>query len=809
MEDTCRILLNLRNHAMTRIGRPLAQLRWERILRIVLAMLVATSSPVTAWAEIITLNSGLQITGQLDRLPSMNINPNTPFKPEGNVAVSKIIRLDDSLRRTYISSNNIRADGLAAEPGGLSQEKIKIDKRVASVGRAVVSVGPILNVGPWDEFGNRVFSMQTPRGPIDVIQGITEVTPVYTKVEGLQVEDAYMWDMRVATSSIPRDVLSRVLRRQIDDKDSRSRLQLVTLYIQAKRYRDALVELDEILQDFPKLTKLQDQRKSLYQLVAQDVIREIEYRRDSGQHQSAYNFLKNFPSKDVAGELLIKVRDMLDEYDRIYSQGQKILSLLEAHLEELKDHKAREVLVAIHDEIKNELNIHTLDRMADYLRLADDDKLKTDQKVSLAISGWLMGNGAGTENLAEATSLVTVRDLIREYLSTSLESDRTRLLSRLTEQEGFNPTNIARLLSHMKPPKATEPQEGMAVGTLRLQVPGLHPDESFEYLVQLPLEYDPYRRYPCVVSLHGAGSGPEDQILWWAGGANPQTGIRNGQAIRHGYIVIAPAWAKKTQRKYEYTAREHAAVLSCLRDALQRFSVDTDRVFLSGHSMGGDAAWDIALAHPDLWAGLLPVTATADKYVSLYWKNAKGLPMYFVAGERDGNRIADNARDLDRYMKRAGFDCMYVEYLGRGHEHFHDEIQRMFDWMGRQRREFFPKEIETTSVRPWDNFFWWIELDGFPERSYVLPINWPESRVRPSENEGRVLGNNSILVRSAANLATIWLSPELVNFDQPIEVNRRRVDVVPSSEVLLEDARTRGDRLHPFWARVDIVLGRR
>ena len=55
---------------------------------------------------------------------------------------------------------------------------------------------------------------------------------------------------------------------------------------------------------------------------------------------------------------------------------------------------------------------------------------------------------------------------------------------------------------------------------------------------------------------------------------------------------------------------------SRLRDACKRFSIDIDRVFLSGHSMGGDAAWDIGLAHPDLWAGVIPIVAAADKYVN-------------------------------------------------------------------------------------------------------------------------------------------------------------------------------------------------
>ena len=136
------------------------------------------------------------------------------------------------------------------------------------------------------------------------------------------------------------------------------------------------------------------------------------------------------------------------------------------------------------------------------------------------------------------------------------------------------------------------------------------------YFVQLPPEYDPCRSYPALVTLHSAGTTPELQIDWWAGSYSPEKKQRLGQATRHGYIVIAPQWTKAYQAKYEYSAREHAAVLFALRNACKRFSIDTDRVYLSGHSIGGDAAWDMGLAHPDLWAGVLPIAATADKYVS-------------------------------------------------------------------------------------------------------------------------------------------------------------------------------------------------
>jgi predicted esterase len=284
--------------------------------------------------------------------------------------------------------------------------------------------------------------------------------------------------------------------------------------------------------------------------------------------------------------------------------------------------------------------------------------------------------------------------------------------------------------------------------------------------------------------------------------------------------VIAPKWTVAGQTEYGFSAREHDAVLSSLRDACRRFSIDTDHVYLHGHSIGGTAAWDLGLAHPDLWAGVMPFVATTGKYISRYADNAKYVPLYFVGGELDGDRMTTNAPDLNRYMIRPNYNVTVVEYLGRGHEHFHEEIQRLFDWMGKgaQKRNFFPTEFKARTMRSWDNYFWWMELDDLLESTVVDPVHWPKSGVRPSINEGKIIRNvtaNTQTVHIAgtgARRVTLWLAPELVDFSRRITVQVRGRTVVnsvsPDVQVLLEDVRTRGDRQHPFWARVKVQTGR-
>src|SRR5206468_5058230 len=100
----------------------------------------------------------------------------------------------------------------------------------------------------------------------------------------------------------------------------------------------------------------------------------------------------------------------------------------------LRADAARADVKGIVAEIKIELNINTLDRFADLLRLADDPKMSAEQKLSLAISGWLMGSGAAIDNLETSIALVKLRDLARQYLLATRQADRANILAQLPSE---------------------------------------------------------------------------------------------------------------------------------------------------------------------------------------------------------------------------------------------------------------------------------------------------------------------------------------------------------------------------------------
>ena len=170
------------------------------------------SSP--ALAEIVMLRNGLEVQGDFGETSSLGSDALSPLGRSTAVDVKLIRFVDDGLRRRFFSRYQLQD----RRPDVEQWEKIRVEQPVAtSAARGIGIVGELSgSVSPFDQHGRRTVSLVTSRGPMEVIQGITEITPIYTRVQGLQTSTAFDWDMRMATSSIPRDQLVAILQTTLE-----------------------------------------------------------------------------------------------------------------------------------------------------------------------------------------------------------------------------------------------------------------------------------------------------------------------------------------------------------------------------------------------------------------------------------------------------------------------------------------------------------------------------------------------------------------------------------------------------------------
>ena len=764
--------------------------------------------------EEITLRSGLIIPGAVVPIASLD---QSPFSAgAGGVQVFSIWMVDDGLRRTYLYKSGMVAK---VNPVAELSQKLEFYQPAPLGGRVIAGIGPILEVSPFNDFGRRVVNLRGPEGnPLSIIQGIAEINSRFARLEALKSTPSYVWDMRIATDSIPAAQLQSIFSKRIDQTNYEKRLEVVRFYIDCQRLGEARSELERTIRDFPNEPRLVTQLQALVQRQGTQLLEEAKIRRDAGQYELATGILKNFPLAEVARVTGLEVQDTIASIDGRINEGNRLLTQLESQIEALGDGAAKDTLREILVEMKQSLSLDTIGRLNDYSRLGGVENLPPDNRIALAVGGWLLGPGSGLQNLAIAISLVEVRSLVAQYLACDDEATRQAILEKLRGLEGAEPAYVVKMLPLLVPPKKL-PDEAKSdkVAGMYLIDEKTTGHASGDYVLQLPPEYNPLRSYPCIVALHPVDGTAEGQIDYWQGTPSPDGLSRQGQGARHGFVVIAPKWTRPGQRGYESTPREHAEVLTAVRDAMRRVSIDSDRVFLTGLADGGSAAWDIALSHPDLWAGMLSISGEPGNYVARYSENASYIPMYLVLGElsaapvgKVGAPLIRQGPVLDRYMA-PGFNTMVVMYRGRGSEHFYEEIHKLFDWMRLKThsRPDPPKKIGTATMRNGDQFFWWLEMPELKENVAIDPILWDKT-ARAGIVEALVGEGNQIrIAQGPAERFIVYLSPEMgLQMDKTITVRyrTRRVDLDfdGSLDFMLEDARTRADRKRPYWASVRI-----
>ncbi len=189
-------------------------------------------------------------------------------------------------------------------------------------------------------------------------------------------------------------------------------------------------------------------------------------------------------------------------------------------------------------------------------------------------------------------------------------------------------------------------------------------DNSLQpFRLYIPESLDLSRQHPLVVGLHGR-SGDENTIMDAYGDRQSSNNVVKQRVRQYGFIMVTPK-GREANLGYQNAAEED--VIDVTRIVMSLYPVREDKVFLTGHSMGGGGTMLIGLKHPDLYKALAPIAGglwVAGGMNDLSAK-AASMPVRFYHGADDKVVPADpNALESSK-KKLKNFE--FKEYPGEDH----------------------------------------------------------------------------------------------------------------------------------------------
>ena len=194
------------------------------------------------------------------------------------------------------------------------------------------------------------------------------------------------------------------------------------------------------------------------------------------------------------------------------------------------------------------------------------------------------------------------------------------------------------------------------------------------YRLYVPTSYTPGSQgaaFPLIVALHGLG-GTEDSFFTGYDGVMPKL------AEQHGYIVAAPlgyrvdgsyGWGlgnppadPNTRRVQERSEEDVMQVLQLVR---QQYRIDENRIYLAGHSMGGDRHLEDRAEVPGHLGGAGAVRRIRNAV------DARAHPAHPAVRRArrrrpDGRACRARASMVER-AKELGIEVTYIEVPGGSH----------------------------------------------------------------------------------------------------------------------------------------------
>jgi len=200
--------------------------------------------------------------------------------------------------------------------------------------------------------------------------------------------------------------------------------------------------------------------------------------------------------------------------------------------------------------------------------------------------------------------------------------------------------------------------------------------ESLSYYLYYPDDYleQPEKKFPILLFLHGGGEAGDSLVTIKRNG--PPKLIVDGK--KFPFLILAP------QNPYVKKWWNTRAVKQLLDSVVTQNRIDPNRIYLTGLSRGGGAAWEMAVQYPETFAAMAVVCGmTPVPYAS--WINKK-MPIWVFHGELDKSIPISESDTMVSKLQEMGYDVKFTKYPDVGHAAWTKAYNTngLYDWFMEQ-----------------------------------------------------------------------------------------------------------------------------
>ena len=195
------------------------------------------------------------------------------------------------------------------------------------------------------------------------------------------------------------------------------------------------------------------------------------------------------------------------------------------------------------------------------------------------------------------------------------------------------------------------------------------------YLLYLPENYNMSEKFPLMLFLHGSGERGTDLEKVKVHG--PPKLIEQGKDFP--FIVVSPQCPEGYWWYLE-------ALDALLKEIVNKYNIDEERIYVTGLSMGGFGTWDLAIKYPNRFAAIAPICGGGNaRQVSVI----KDLPVWVFHGAKDNVVPLSSSQEMVDVLEKAGGNVKFTIYPEAGHDSWTETYNNpeVYEWFLEHKRK--------------------------------------------------------------------------------------------------------------------------